>query len=170
MRILFISDIHGITTNLNVLNKRQFDKLVVLGDLYSPRFDDQNNDEVRHILEQYQDKIIYLRGNCDSETDIKRLSLPVCDMTLLSIDDIDIYCHHGHKYSYSKSQNFYKKGILIYGHEHHPYIKQEDDMTYICVGSISIPRYNSDPSYCWYEDRLFTIYNVDGEELASVKI
>ena len=38
MKILFISDIHGISDNLNyidsVIKKENIDKLVVLGDLY----------------------------------------------------------------------------------------------------------------------------------------
>ena len=38
MKILFISDIHGIATNLNVIEKKikneKIDKLVCLGDLY----------------------------------------------------------------------------------------------------------------------------------------
>ena len=42
MRILFISDIHGITTNLDkikdIYNKGNFDKMVVLGDLYYAGF------------------------------------------------------------------------------------------------------------------------------------
>ena len=38
MKILFISDIHGSTKNLdkieNIIKKENFDKIVVLGDLY----------------------------------------------------------------------------------------------------------------------------------------
>ena len=47
MKILFISDIHGIATNLNVIEKKikneKIDKLVCLGDLYyaGPSYDNK---------------------------------------------------------------------------------------------------------------------------------
>ncbi len=170
MRILFISDLHGIYNNLKILDEKQFDKLVILGDLFSNRVNYQDDYELKQILDKYREKIICLIGNCDSEVELKALSIPVCDMILISTDDLEIYCHHGHRYSYSKSQSFHKKGILVYGHEHHPYIKQEGDMTYICVGSISVPRYNSEPSFCFYENREFIIYNVYGENITSIKL
>ena len=60
MKILFISDIHGITTNLDkikdIYNKGNFDKMVVLGDLYYAGFngnsylDYYDNEVVRDFL------------------------------------------------------------------------------------------------------------------------
>ena len=47
MKILFISDIHGIATNLNVIENKikneKIDKLVCLGDLYyaGPSYDNK---------------------------------------------------------------------------------------------------------------------------------
>lgn len=80
MKILFISDIHGININLKkiekVIEKEKIDKLVVLGDLYyaGPTYNQKyevNSMNVKDTLTKYSDKIICLKGNCDSDVDIK---------------------------------------------------------------------------------------------------
>ena len=55
-----------------------------------------------------------------------------------------------------------REGVLVYGHEHVPYIKRMKDMVYINVGSISFPRDNNLPTYMIYEDKTFTIYDIEG--------
>ena len=74
MKILFISDIHGININLKkiekIIEKEGIDKLVVLGDLYyaGPSYNKKykiDSMNVKDILTKYSDKIICLRGNCD---------------------------------------------------------------------------------------------------------
>lgn len=170
MKILFISDIHGVKTNLGhikELDKQEnFDKIVVLGDLY---YNYRRVDEwleiddlyVKNFLMSYKDKIICLRGNCDFDSDIFGLDFPVCDnLALIHNDSIDIYCTHGNEYNYGQSEMF-NRGVLVYGHEHCPYIKKKDEMIFINTGSISIPRNNSKPSYLMYENRKFTIYDVE---------
>ena len=65
MKIMFISDIHGIATNLNVIEKKikneKIDKLVCLGDLYyaGPSYDNKykiNSKKVFEFLTKHQDK------------------------------------------------------------------------------------------------------------------
>ena len=60
--------------------------------------------------------------------------------------------------------------MLVYGHEHTPYIKNFGNMIYINVGSISLSRNSSNPSYCIYEDRTFTIYNINKEVIDKVEV
>ena len=172
MKILFISDIHGITTNLNYINeldsKEHFNKIVVLGDLYysGPSYRETfeiNPIKVKDFLTNFSDRIICMRGNCDSDVDIKVTDFPICnDLALITVDDLDIYLTHGNKYNINNGK-FNKDAILVYGHEHVPYIEKTDNAIYICVGSISLPRYNSKPSYMIYEDKQFIIYSVDGD-------
>ena len=78
MKILFISDIHGIKTNLPKIKEKfetlNCDKLVVLGDLYyiGPRnkmIEGYDIDYVKEFLESFKDKLICIKGNCDSEVD-----------------------------------------------------------------------------------------------------
>ena len=172
MKILFISDIHGIDANLkrieDTIEKEKIDKLVVLGDLYyaGPTYNQKyklNSNGVKNILTKYAGKIICLKGNCDSDVDIKISDFPICNnLALICIDGIDIYLTHGNEYSFEKNRKFNRKGVLVYGHEHIPYIKKNKDMIYINVGSISLPRENNKPTYMIYENKEFTIYDIDG--------
>ena len=170
MKILFLSDIHGIPDNLDHLRKldekEKFDKIVLLGDLYytGPSYNSDkviDSKKVLEFLNSYKYKIIAVRGNCDSDVDIKASDFMFLDdLCLLSIDGLDIYCTHGNKYNRYKCDKINKDSILIYGHEHYPYIIKESGCIFINVGSISLPRNDSECSYGIYKDKTFTIYDI----------
>lgn len=168
MKILFLSDIHGIPDNLNNLKeldkKENFDKIIVLGDLFynGPSYNldkIKDNEKVLEFLNSYKKKLVIVRGNCD--VDIKYDIEFSEDLTLLSVDGLDIYCTHGNKYNRYNYNKLNENSILIYGHEHYPYIVKNDNFIFINVGSISLPRNNSEPSYGIYDNRTFTIYDIN---------
>lgn len=178
MRILFFSDIHGITTNLPTLKKvidnNDFNKIVVLGDLYDHSFykkdKDVDNEYIKKFLNSYKDKLIVLRGNCDSNSDINFSDFEIIDdVSMMSVDGITIYLTHGNRYRYLYNDTFCR-GILIYGHEHIPYIKKELDMVYINTGSISLPRNHVGATYTIYENRSFTIYNLENKVVEKITV
>lgn len=179
MKILFFSDIHGIVDNLNIIEKQiidnKIDKIVCLGDLYyaGPTYDKKyivNSKEVHYFLTKYQDILICMKGNCDSAVDIKASDFPISDgVSLICVDNLDIYVTHGHEYNFEKNRKFSRTGILVYGHEHIPYIKKSEQMIYINVGSISLPR-NDIATYAIYENRQFVIYGIDGKIVEEIKI
>ena len=126
---------------------------------------------VKDILTKYSDKIICLKGNCDSDVDIKASDFPICNnLALICVDGLDIYLTHGNEYNLEKNRKFNRKGILVYGHEHIPYIKKEKDMVYINVGSISIPKENNNSTYMMYENRKFTIYDIEENIFDSINL
>ena len=176
MKILFISDIHGITTNLKVIEKKikteKIDLLVCLGDLYSYGFlytIDNDNNEVLKFLSKYKDILICMRGNCDYS--LVNTDFHIYDeLKGISTDGISIYMTHGNKYSLKNGTVFDKNSLLVYGHEHIPYIKKEHDMTYINVGSISLPRGGSKPTYGIYDNKKFTIYDVEDNIVSEVDL
>lgn len=179
MKILFFSDIHGIKKNLNklkkVINNENPDKIVVLGDLYYQGFNEVvkgqfDNKAVYEFLHSYKDRLIVLKGNCDLDIDIKKSKFKTFfDIYSINVDGFNIYLTHGNVYNYDSSK-FNKKGVLVYGHEHIPYIRVKDNITYICVGSISLPRNDFGSTYVIYNNREFTIYNIDGELIDQYKI
>lgn len=180
MKVLFISDIHGIKTNIELVSKKyndlKCDKLVVLGDLYylGPGRDtsigDYDNKCVLDFLNGFGDDLICLRGNCDSDVDIKASDFPICsDLALIAVDGLNLYLTHGNLYNMENNRKFNIEGILIYGHEHIPFIKKDDRMTYINTGSISLPKNGFKPSYMIYENKLFTIYDVDDNIIDQVQ-
>lgn len=180
MKILFVSDIHGITNNLKIIEqlekKEKFDKIVVLGDLYyaGPTYKhiyDVNSKSVLDFLMQFNEKIIGIRGNCDSDVDIKATDFPISDkLALICVDGLDIYCTHGNEYNKDKDRKFNRTGVLVYGHEHIPYIERKENMVFINVGSLSLPRNDFRPTYLIYENRKFTIYTIDNDIVDSVLV
>ena len=170
MKILFFSDIHGITTNLNKIkeldDKEKFDKIVCLGDLYysGPTINDVQNVNSKKVLDflmNYKDRLIVLRGNCDSDVDIKASDFPICDnLSLIYVDNLNLYLTHGNVYNIDNNKKFNQNGVLIYGHKHYPFIKKESNMIFINVGSISLPRNESKPSYGVYYKGVFSIFDI----------
>lgn len=179
MKILFLSDIHGIYDNLecieSVIESENIDKLVVLGDLYYTGFgyNDKykvNSTLVKDFLTKYKDMLICMRGNCDSDVDVKVSDFPICNnLSVICVDGINIYITHGNEYN-SRNCKKIEKGILVYGHEHIPYIEENNNVIYICVGSISLPRNNSKPSYMIYENRTFTIFDIHKNVIKNITI
>ena len=86
MKILFISDIHGVPDNLKyiegIIDNKKITKLVALGDLYYndlPYTEDKENKalKVKEFLNKYKDILICMRGNCDSIVDIMTSNFPI---------------------------------------------------------------------------------------------
>lgn len=177
MKILFISDIHGITKNLNkldkIIQKEKPNKFVVLGDLYYQGFNNveqTDNFGVRDFLMKHKNILICMKGNCDSLVDIEKSPFPIIeDISMINTDNIDIYITHGNKYNCYQNDTF-TDGVMVYGHEHIPYIKKESDMTYINTGSISLPRNNQEPSFTIYENKKFIIYSIDLEIIDQIEV
>jgi len=109
MKLLFISDIHGIKTNLEKIKesfqKLDCDKLVVLGDLFyigpkNKMHEDYDIDYVKNFLNSFKNKIICIKGNCDSEVDGLVCEFPiVSELGIISTINEDIYLTHGHIYN-----------------------------------------------------------------------
>ena len=173
MKLLIISDIHGIKTNLEhirqIFIKEKCDKLIVLGDLYYTYGYDNNKEEVKEFLNDFKDKIICIRGNCDDDYTIRTSEFIIYDdIYKLNIDNLDIYLTHGHIYN---KNNFNKSNsILLLGHEHTPYIQTIGSNTFINVGSISLPRGNNKPTYTIYNNKTFTIYTINDEKIDEITI
>lgn len=169
MKLMFISDIHGIKTNLEKVKEKfkelNCDKLVVLGDLYyiGPRnkmIEGYDIKAVESFLESMKDKLICMRGNCDSEVDLMISNFPIMnDLSLIMTENHDLYITHGH--IYNESNWMKENSILIYGHFHIPFIKKIETNYYINPGSISLPKEGYKASYLIYDENKITIYDID---------
>lgn len=174
MKILFISDIHGIITNLNVIYKYNFDTLVFLGDLYNNGYEENseiNNEDVKNFMINNRSKIICIKGNCDNNFDYIALNIPVNeDFIKIKDGEKTIVCSHGNKYNRYNYSFVADADAVIYGHEHIPYIEKINGTVYICVGSLSKPRGGSKSSFGFYDNGTFIIYDVDGQIIDKITI
>lgn len=165
MKWIIASDIHGSAFYCKALLKafetEKADRLLLLGDIlyHGPRNDlprDYAPKEVINMLNPLSDRILCVRGNCDTEVDQMVLSFPIlANYALLSSDETFIFATHGHTFNNEKLPAVKRGDILLHGHTHIPACEEFDSHIYLNPGSVSIPKENSPHSYMTFEDNLF---------------
>ena len=173
MKIMIASDIHGSAYYckrlLSAYEREGAEKLLLLGDIlyHGPRNDlpkDYAPKEVIDLLNPVKDKILCVRGNCDTEVDQMVLSFPVlADYAVLWLDGKTVYATHGHNYNEEKLPPLSDGDILLNGHTHVPKCTDHGTYTYMNPGSVSLPKESSPHSYMIYEGGKFLWKNLDGE-------
>ncbi len=179
MKLLIASDIHGDIEStrilINAFEENKCDKILLLGDIlyHGPR----NNlpgkyapKEVTELLNEYKDKMLCVRGNCDTEVDQMVLKFPVmADYAIVCSDGLTMYATHGHVYNELTPPPMSDGDILLHGHTH--VIKNEsfgNGNRYINPGSITLPKENHPRSYIIYENRAFTVFDHSGAEVNRI--
>lgn len=161
MKFLVLSDIHGSYRDLEkILNSRESnDRIIICGDYlnHGPRNSIPEGYDPKacaEILNSHKEKIISVRGNCDSEVDQMLLDFPVLESSarifipggenggtapLFSVTEI--FIHHGHLFS---KEDLIKRNspgtVFIQGHTHVPVLEEESGFLFFNPGSISIPK------------------------------
>ena len=169
MKIIVISDIHGLITGLIKVEEKikelNIDKLIVLGDIYytgirNMLHKDYNPQYIEDFLRKNKDKLICIRGNCDSDEDVQRNDfIDTKEIDKITLNNKDIYFTHGHIYN---ERNWDKNNtILIFGHYHVPFVRKIDTNYYINPGSLSLPREYDIPTYLVIDDNSITIYDIN---------
>ena len=153
MKIMIASDIHGSGYYMEKLMERfnveKPDKLLLLGDLlyHGPRNNlprEYDTKKVYELLNSIKDKILCVRGNCDSEVDQMVLEFPMmADYIYVNFDNVNIFATHGHLFDENNPPLLNKGDILLYGHFHVPVCHEYDNFTHINPGSLSLPKENS---------------------------
>ena len=178
MKILIASDIHGDLDSakrvISAFEEHGCDKLLLLGDLlyHGPRNDLPDTyapKAVIELLNAYRDRILAVRGNCDTEVDQMVLSFPIlADYAYLSVDGLDIFATHGHKFNTTDVPPLRQGEILLHGHTHLLGFEEfGDGNVYINPGSAALPKGGNPRTYMVYENRRFIIYDVDGVVIES---
>lgn len=178
MKLFIISDIHGslyyLKKVIEIFGKENYDKLVILGDeLYhgsrNPLPKDYSPKEVIEILNKYKDKIIAVRGNCDSEVDQMVLSYPIMsDYSMIYLGNKRVFLTHGHIYNIDNPLPMSEGDILLYGHFHIPMIEKKEERYFFNPGSISLPKNNSNHSFALLDETKFQIKDLDENILMEI--
>lgn len=178
MKLLMISDIHGslhfANMAIDAFKKERADYIVILGDhLYhgprNPLPQGYNPSELAGLLNGFSDRIIAVRGNCDSEVDEMVLNFPInAPYTIILNNSRRIFLTHGHIYNESNLPKLSGGDIFAYGHTHIPKAEKKDNLFIINPGSISLPKEGNPNSYGILDDICFRIKDFEGNVLKSV--
>lgn len=170
MKFLIASDIHGSAKYckmlLSAFQNEKADKMLILGDIlyHGPRNDLPENyapKEIIAMLNPLKDKLLCVRGNCDTEVDQMVLDFPIlADYAVIPIKNRLLYATHGHKFNPQTLPPLSKGDILINGHTHVPKCEDMGNFVYMNCGSVSIPKESSAHSYMILEDGKFLWKNL----------
>lgn len=174
MKLMIASDIHGSSyycrLMIDAFHKEKADKLILLGDIlyHGPRNDlpkEYAPKEVITMLNEMKDKLLCVRGNCDTEVDQMVLEFPImADYALILEGTRTIYATHGHNYNESNLPPLNKGDILLNGHTHIPKYVKYETYVYMNPGSVSIPKEGSRNSYMILNEGEFLWKTLDNSE------
>ena len=163
MNIMIASDIHGSAKYcgemMEAFTREKPDKILLLGDLlyHGPRNNlpgDYDTKKTAAMLNSIKDKVLCVRGNCDSEVDQMMLDFPImAEYCLLFVKGRVIFATHGHIFNTETPPALGEGDILLHGHTHIPAWETfGKGNVYVNPGSVSIPKKDSLHSYMMLND------------------
>ena len=176
MKLLIASDIHGSAYYcqklLSFFERSGAEKLILLGDLlyHGARNDlprDYSTRKTAELLNGVKERLLCVKGNCDSEVDTLVLEFPIeADFAYVSLGSKYAIATHGHK-----TPAYLKKGDLLFnGHFHVPAFEERENCTYINCGSVSIPKEDSPHSCILITDDKLEWIDLETEQPFMTKI
>jgi putative phosphoesterase len=181
MKLMIASDIHGSAAYcralLSAFEAEKAETLLLLGDIlyHGPRNDlplDYAPKEVIAMLNPIADKLLCVRGNCDTEVDQMVLNFPMLsDTACLFADGRTYIAAHGHH----DAPPMRAGDVLLGGHTHVPVFemrKANDGSSYLHInpGSVSLPKENSPRSYIIIDGESVTFHTLEGVVYREEKI
>lgn len=174
-RLLIASDIHGSLPRATLLadlaRDTAPDSIILLGDLlyhgprnplpegYAPR-------DVADTLNDWKDRIIALRGNCDAEVDQMLLHFPLVESAWLFVDGLRIFASHGHHNQLpDRFPDLAEGDVFLCGHTHIPRAETVEGLHVWNPGSVTLPKQGHPAAYGLYEDGVFRVFDLDGAEV-----
>lgn len=179
MNYLLISDIHGCRPALEKAlafgDEQGCEMILIIGDIlnYGPRNripEGIDAPAIANILNERAEKIIAVRGNCDSEVDQMLLDFPcLADYAIIVDEGKKIILTHGHKYN----EDHLPPGrydLVVTGHTHLWQLKRNDKSTMLNTGSITFPKGGNPPTMATLDNGIVNVYSLSGELLSSLQL
>ena len=178
MKYLIASDLHGSSHYcakiIDIFKKENFDLLILLGDIYNhgPR----NNLPSEYLpmsvssqLNAISDKLMVVKGNCDSQVDQMISNFDFLDNLVLCVEDKKLFLTHGHIYNKDNLPKT-KFDAVVYGHFHTGFIEKIGDTVFANAGSLSLPKNNTPNSYLTLENTTLTLKDINGKILNQINL
>ncbi len=170
MKIMIASDLHGSAkytkSLLDCFESEGAEKLILLGDvLYhgprNPLPEEYAPAQVAGMLANIKQKIICVRGNCDSEVDQMVLPFPImAEYGVVFADGREIHLSHGHR----QTPPLKESDVYITGHTHLPQNDKSEGFLHLNPGSVALPKDERQTrGYILFEDGEFLFKTLDGK-------
>lgn len=170
MKILIASDIHGSAKYcreiLEAFAREGADMLALLGDILyhgprNPLPEEYAPADVAALLSGVKEKILCVRGNCDSEVDQMVLPFPILsDYAAIFADGVKIYLSHGHK----ETLPLTSADVYVTGHTHVPLNTREEGFLHLNPGSVALPKdQNKTRGYILFDAGKFLFKTLQGK-------
>ena len=182
MKIVIASDIHGsfywCDKLLQFFRRSGAEKLVLLGDLlyHGPRNpfpDGYDTAKVYDALNAVRDKLICVRGNCDSEVDQMVLDFPMlADYSVMPYGNKTLFFTHGHLFNETVLPPLKAGDVLFNGHFHTPKrVTLAGGMTYVNDGSVALPKDGTPHSCVLLQDGVLSFIDLaTGEPFLTTEL
>lgn len=177
MRIMIASDVHGsdfyCEKMIEAFEREGAERLLLLGDIlyHGPRNDLPRGYAPRAVTERLngiKDKILAVRGNCDTEVDQMVLTFPImAEYCILYVGKRMVFATHGHKFNTKSLPPLQKGDVLLHGHTHIPKCEEAHGIIYMNPGSVSIPKEGSPNGYMVLTEEKAVWKTLSGEEYSS---
>jgi putative phosphoesterase len=177
MKLMFASDLHGSLPAtekvLEIFARSGAQWLVLVGDLlnHGPRNalpEGYNPAKVAEVLNTAAEKIIAVRGNCDSEVDQMLLNFPItAPFAQILLPGQRLFVTHGHLYNPEKLPPLAPHDALIFGHTHLPVAEIRDGIYFFNPGSVSIPKGGFEASYGMLNDDVLTVHTLINDRVIA---
>lgn len=170
MKYLIASDLHGSKFYLQKLierfNAEKADLLIFLGDMYNhgprnPLPNEYDTMGVSHLLNELTEKMIVIKGNCDSEVDTMISNFDFLQSAVITLGNKKFFLTHGHVYNKDNMPKTKFDGI-IYGHFHTGFIMEQNGVIIANTGSLSLPKNNTPNSYIILDDNAIILKDIEG--------
>lgn len=170
--ILIGSDIHGSYKYAKIffskVEKYQPKKILLCGDFYyngarNVPPEEYSPKDVVNLLNQYKDKIIAVKGNCESEVDQWVSQFAISDMATLFLFDKEIVMTHGHHFSFDNLPGN-PGDIFLQGHTHIGVLEKKEKLILANPGSVSLPK-DGHHSYMVMNEEGITLYELQTDEV-----
>ncbi len=174
MKFLIFSDLHGSLAAARriaaLAAQERPDAILLLGDIlyHGPRNPfpaEYNPPAAADVLTPLKERILAVKGNCDSAVDEAVLPFPLAsDMALVFAAGRRICMVHGHTLGPANLPPLSEGDMLLSGHTHIPDAQVSAEGILLCnPGSLALPKDNHPPTYGLLEKDAFSVLTDQGE-------
>ncbi len=173
MKVGILSDTHGsfaLTRKALSFLGKEVGLTVHLGDVlyHGPRnplppFYDPR--KLSELFKNFEGRIVFIRGNCDSEVDEVVLGKKFVSVLSMVVGDrLALFAH--------TKEELEKIGgdVLFFGHTHVPVFEKTDGKILVNPGSVAIPKGGSSPSFAVLDMDSLTVIFYSVENLSPVGV